>query len=314
MKAEILDFERSFVALLGGGDVDGDARVSLFAGAELFELFGEDFFALVTHADEGSIRTFSGTGTGDKFRETFDFSLLFGDTRIFGSKIGGVLAAEFGVIAIVNFHFVGGFVDEEDFVGDLIEEIDVMRNHKDSSLIVTKVVGDELLGFDVKVVGGFVKQQETSVFKKYPRESNFGFLTARKLGHFMIYEAGEMHFVEDFEKLVVKVGNIVGIDEVLKIGNTIKNSLAVRVFGEFFVFLIELVLKIIDRATSGDVFPDCDAVMLGWNGDFLRQIAETKARQSDFAIIKLLLTKNNTEESGLPCAVNTNDTNFVAGF
>lgn len=95
-----------------------DARIFLLPGFELGEFFGEDFFALMSHADEGGIAAFGGASAGYEFGETFDLALLFGDTSVFGGFFGGILASKIAVIAIIEFHFVGDFVDEEGFISN----------------------------------------------------------------------------------------------------------------------------------------------------------------------------------------------------
>ncbi len=47
------------------------------------------------------------------------------------------------------------------------------------------------------------------------------------------------------------------------------------------------------------------------NSDLLRKVAETEARESDLAVVKGLLAKDNTEKSGLPGAIDANDADFV---
>lgn len=106
--------------MLGGSDAKIDARIFLFPGFELGEFFGKDFFALMSHADESSIATFGGASPGYEFGEAFNLAFLFGDTSVFGGFFGGVLASKIAVIAIIEFHFVGDFIDEESFVGDSV--------------------------------------------------------------------------------------------------------------------------------------------------------------------------------------------------
>lgn len=98
----------------------------------------------------------------------------------------------------------------------------------------------------------------------------------------------------------------------MEFGNASEDFCTVGIFGELFVFLIELILQGVNRAAGGDIIPDRNVVMFGRNGDFLRKIANTLAAKFDFAVIKLLLAENNAKKSGFAGAVDADNADFVA--
>lgn len=83
------------------------------------------------------------------------------------------MATESGVIAVVEFDFVGGFVDEEGFGRDLVEKFNVVGNDEDGTVIMTEKVSDELFGFDVEMVGWFVEKEHAGVFEEDACEGDF---------------------------------------------------------------------------------------------------------------------------------------------
>ncbi len=198
MEREILDFKRSLAALLRGGDIHSDAGVSLLTSAELFEFLGEDFLALMPHADEGSVAALGGAGAGDKLGEAFYFPFLLGDAGIFGGKVGGVLATEISVIPFVDFHIVGGLVDEKNLIRNSIEEVDVVGDDENHTLVITEEVGDESFCLDIEMVSRLVEEKESGILEEDAGEGDFGLLTARKFFHSAIHEVGKLHFVENF--------------------------------------------------------------------------------------------------------------------
>lgn len=181
-------------------------------------------------------------------------------------------------------------------------------------MVIAEEIGDELLGFDVEMVGGLIEQEETGVFEKHASEGDFGFLAAGQLVHWPVHKVGKLHFFENFEQLVVEIGDVVRVDEVLELGDAIEDGVAIGVFGEFFVFGIELVLELVDRAPGGYIFPDCHVVMLGRDGDDLRKIAKAEVFELDCAVVKLLLAEDNSKKSGLPSTIYADYADFVAGF
>ena len=101
----------------------------------------------------------------------------------------------------------------------------------------------------------------------------------------------------------------------MELGDAVEDFFAVGVFGEFFVFLVQLGLEVVDRAAGGDVVPDGDVGVFGRDGDFLGEVAEAKVvAEIDFAVIELLLAEDDAEKSGFAGAVDADDADFVAGF
>lgn len=87
--------------------------------------------------------------------------------------LGGALATKSGVIAVVEFDFVGGFVDEESFGCDLVKKVDVVRNDEDGTMIMAEKVSDELFGFDVEMICRFVEKENAGVFEEDACEGDF---------------------------------------------------------------------------------------------------------------------------------------------
>ena len=50
------------------------------------------------------------------------------------------------------------FINEECFIGDGIEKIDVVGDNKDGALVITKEVAYKKFGTGVKVISGFVEE------------------------------------------------------------------------------------------------------------------------------------------------------------
>ena len=113
----------------------------------------------MTHADESGVAAFGGAARATNSERRLisrSCSVMRASSAAF---FGGIFAAEIAIIPFVNLHFVGGFVDEEGFCRDSVEELDVVRNDKNGSGVVTKIIHDEGFGFDVEVVGRFVEEK-----------------------------------------------------------------------------------------------------------------------------------------------------------
>lgn len=123
-----------------------------------------------------------------------------------------------------------------------------------------------------------------------------------------------MHFFDDFEELVVEIADVVGIDLVLEAVDAVEDGLAVGIFGEFFVFVIELILELVDRAAGGDVVPDGSGGLFGRDDDFLRKVAKAEFGKVEGAGVGRLLAEDEAEKGGLSGAVDADDADFAAGF
>lgn len=198
-KSEILDFERSFAGELAGSEVERDFLIFGPASAEGGELLLEHLFADVTLADERGVGTFGGAGALDELFDTLNLALLFGDFLILGGFFFGIEAAESGIITVVKFDFVGGFVKKEGFIGDGIKESLVVGNNEDGAGVVFEVVFDERSGLGVEVVGRLIEKQEAGVLEKDLGEGDFGLLAAGEVAHFAVKEGIEVHFLGDFK-------------------------------------------------------------------------------------------------------------------
>lgn len=327
-----MDFERDFGGLPGGSNAQLNASIFLFASAEFFKFFLEHFFADVALFNEGGVGAFGGTGAFDKFRNATNFFFLERDFLFFGGFFFGVLTTKVAVIPFVNLHFVSRFVDEESFIGDGIEKLGVVGNDEDGAMIVAKEVGDEFFGGNVEVVSRLVEEKETGIFKKDASESDFGLLAAGEVAHFTIGKVAKLHFLKNFEEFVIEVSNVVGIDEVLENSDALENFLAGGIFGEFFIFEVELSLKFVDGTTSSDIFPDGDVLVLVGDSDDLGEVANAETRESNFAVVERFLVggikleasgdevifggfaEDDFEKSGLPRSVHANYADFVISF
>lgn len=123
-----------------------------------------------------------------------------------------------------------------------------------------------------------------------------------------------MHFFDDFEEFVVEIADIIGVDLVLEMVDAVEDGLAVGIFGEFFVFEINLILEFVDGATGGDVVPDGGGGLFGREGDFLRKVAKAEFGEVEGAGVGGLLAEDEAEKGGLSGAVDADDADFAAGF
>lgn len=146
VESEVLNFERGFVSELLGGGVDLNFLIFLFASFKFVKFTFEHFFADVALADEVSVRAFGIAGALDKFFDTLNLAFLLGDFTVLLSLFFGILAAENRVVAVVDLSFVSGFIEKEGLISDSVEEVDVVGDDEDATLIVAEEVGDEDFG------------------------------------------------------------------------------------------------------------------------------------------------------------------------
>lgn len=96
--------------------------------------------------------------------------------------------------------------------------------------------------------------------------------------------------------------------------NAVENGGTIRIFGEFFVLGVELLLDGVDGAAGSDVIPNCEIAVAWFDDYFLGQEANTNAFERNFTVIKRLLSENNAKKGGFASAIDADDADFVAGF
>ena len=124
-------------------------------------------------------------------------------------------------------------VELEDPAGDVVEEVAVMGDDQDRTLVVDQVLLQPCDGFGVKVVGGLVQQQHVGVFEQQLAECHAALFPARKAVDVGIVGRATQRLHRDVD-LGIQIPQVFRVDLVLQLGHLVGGLVRI-VHGKFVV-------------------------------------------------------------------------------
>ena len=286
-----------------GGDADGREIEALALG----RLGDHLVVALQTRAAFGlaclGARAHPLQLVGQAFRELLVALLLGGQTRSLRLEVGGV-------VALVGVEVAA--VDLADPLGDVVEEVAVVRDGEHGALVVVQELLKPQHAFGIEMVCRLVKQQQVGRFEQKAAQRHAAALAAREHVDRHV-GVGALQRVHRLGQLAVQIPAVFGVDLVLQLAHLVHERVKVRVrIGHLGADLVESLDLGQDVGESHlDVLEN--GLFLVQRRLLLQDAHGVAGRQTRLAVGNLLEARHQFEQRGLAHAVGAHHADFCAG-
>ena len=215
---------------------------------------------------------------------------------------GGVVALPGNALAAVQFQDPAGYV---------VQEVTVVGDGNDRTLVLLQMGLQPLDGFGVQVVGGLVQKQHVRLLQQQAAQGHAAALTTGKLLHFLLRRRA-LQRIHGALQFGVNLPAVHGLDLFREFSLALDEAVHLVVIHGFHEFFGDIVVLL------EDVHHLLDALLyyfqhglFGVHLRFLLQVTHRVARSPDhFALVGFFHTGNDLHERGLTGTVETDDANL----
>ena len=203
-------------------------------------------------------------------------------------------------------------VDLADPLGNVIQEVAVVRDGEHGARIVVEEVLEPQNGLGIQVVRGLVEQQQVRSLKQQFAQRHSTTLAAGKHAH-RHTGIGALKRVHGLTELGIDVPAVGGVDLVLQLAHLGHEGIHVA------IRIAHLLADLVEAIDLGKQVAEChtdvldDRLVVIERRLLLKQAHRVAGREARLAVGDLLLTRHDLKQRGLAHTVGAHDANLRAG-